>query len=147
MAQDDTTIAPRVTLTTTQEMPVRPDSVGVRVTFSNPHDAPIHILDQFEPVPVFFSFDIVGQDGTPVFVPAGGKIDFGPVRPGCRALQQHESHSVDIDLRPLLSAPLRAERYSVSVTYHNQYGDRCFQGVVRSNTIAIDIRDRREEVR
>lgn len=144
MAQDDTTATPRLTLATAGEMPFLPDSVPLRLTFSNPHDAPILILDRFAPVPVFFSFDIARRDGTPVLVPGSGKIDFGPMPPDCRQLETHDSHSVEIDLGRLVTAPLQAGDYSVSATYHNQYGDRCFHGAVHSNSITIEIRDRLE---
>lgn len=115
------------------------DTVPVRVTFENRDDDPVSVLDAFEPLPVFFSFRLVNPDGTPVSLPGAGKVDFGPQTPGRVELAPGETLSRTVDLASLLTEPLPPGRYSVSTTYHNQYGEDCFTGRLDSNTIEIDI--------
>jgi hypothetical protein len=111
--------------------------LSFRVTFSNRSQHSINLLDRFEPLPVFFSFAIVRADGTPVPVSGAGKIDPGPLGLGCISLRPGETYATDLELAPWLRAPLPPARYDVAVTYHNQYGEECFTGVVTSNTISV----------
>lgn len=119
--------------------PYEPFSLPIRITFTNHGTAPIRILDHFEPLPVFFLFEVVGADGTPLIIPGGGKIDFGPNAPGYFELRPSDSRSIEVNVGRLLTSALQLGLYSVSVTYHNQYGDRCFRGSVKSNTIMVEV--------
>ena len=138
---DETKVAPQLTISPVAGATYLPFSIPLCIEFRNRSAAPIRILNQFEPTPVFFSFDIVATDGTPVLVAGGGKIDFGPTAPSYLELSKDDAYSFEVDLGTLLSAPLQRGRYLISSTYHNQYGDNCFRGVVKSNTIPIEIRD------
>jgi hypothetical protein len=117
-----------------------PDSHGrlaVRVTFANRGSGRVCLLDCFEPLPVFFSFHLVRADGTPVGLPGGGKIAFGPDAPGYVGLEAGQTFSLDIDLAPLAPRDLEPGAYDVSAEYHNQYGRDCAQRTLQSNTVGL----------
>jgi hypothetical protein len=111
----------------------------LRIVFVNDATEPVRILDRFEPLQVFFSFQIVRADGTPLSTAGGGKVDFGPEPLGYVELRPGESHSIDVDTAGLLSEALAPGDYSISATYHNQYGERCFRGALESDPITISV--------
>jgi hypothetical protein len=116
-----------------------PTKLPVILTFVNNGPGPTCLLDRFEPVPVFFTFDVVRADGTPLPISGGGKIDFGPDGMKPLELLPGGSHSVQVDLAQLLTHPIEPGLYSLSATYHNQYGKDCFLGSIRSNTISVQV--------
>jgi hypothetical protein len=145
MDMNDGTASPQLTIAPASRVPCFTDSIPLSISFDNREEALVRMLDVFQPTPVFFSFEIVGEDGTPVILPGGGKIDFGPEPLRYRELKMGDAYTVTIDIADLLSGPLRPGAYAVSANYHNQYGDRCFRGIVGSNTITIRICEREEK--
>ena len=115
--------------------------------FASSHAAPrgVELSERFEPLQVFFSFQIARADGTPLSTAGGGTIDFRRKPPGYVELRPGESHSIDADLAGLLSEALAPEDYSISATNHNQYGERCFHGTLGRNPITINVRFEDEE--
>ena len=116
-----------------------PRSLFVRIAFVNGGAEPVRLLGEFEPLPVFFSFRLVKADGTPLGLSGGGKIDFGPGRPRYLELAPGAKHTIDADAGTLLSDDLEPGRYSLSVEYHNQYGEDCFRGTLRSNAVSVEV--------
>ena len=114
-------------------------SLPMRITFVNRGTAPIRILDHFEPLPVFFSFHVVKADGTPLIIPGAGKIDFGPNEAGYLDLLPGSSHSIEVNIAGLVTKGLGPGLYSVSATYHNQYGECCFRGVLKSDAVTVEV--------
>jgi hypothetical protein len=111
----------------------------LQVTFRNIGDAALRILDQFEPIPVFFSFNIVYEDGTPIPIAGGGKIDLPSSMKNYITLLPSEHAEIRIDLERLLPGAIKTGTYQITALYHNQYGEHCFIGSIRSNTITVDI--------
>lgn len=126
-------------LSTAASVPYSPAALPVTVTFRNTGTAAVRLLDCFEPVPVFFAFDVVRADGTPLALPRGGKVDFRPEGIRYLKLPPGGSHSIRVDLAGLLLHPIQTGLYSVSATYRNQYGSNCLSGPVASNTIALPV--------
>jgi hypothetical protein len=114
-------------------------SLPVRMGFVNRGPEPVRLLAEFEPLPVFFTFELVATDGTPIAMPGGGKIDFGPGQPRCIDLGPGETHTTEANVGRLLPGGLEPGRYSMAVTYHNQYTDDCFRGVLHSNPVVVDL--------
>ena len=113
-------------------------SIPLAITFRN-GGTPVRILRQFEPLPVFFSFDMVDADGTPLLLPGGGKIDLRRNVMEYVTLARGETYMLAVDIHHLMPSPLKADAYTLSVTYHNQYGEDCFRGSLHSNTITVTI--------
>jgi len=107
-----------------------PAREALRATFTNRGDDVERLLGEFEPTPVFFTVSVVRDDGTPVLDSGGGKVAFNDP-PRYVVLAPGERHTVRIPLPEPLSA-LPPGRYEIGVEYHNQYGDDCFKGVLRS---------------
>jgi hypothetical protein len=115
------------------------ENLPLRIAFRNRGPTVAYILDHFDPLPVFFSFRVVKPDGTPVSLPGAGKIDFGPQAPGLIELGPGKAWSTPVNLTPLIVEELPPGSYTISATYHNQYGDRCFKGRLSSNTIQVNL--------
>jgi len=112
----------------------------LRAKFENQGASDVRLLDHFEPLPVFFAFELTRADGTPVAIPGGGKIDFAEGQVGCVTIPPDGSLSVELDLSPWLrNAELPPGTYRLGATYHNQYGDGCFQGQLKSGPIELTI--------
>jgi hypothetical protein len=139
MTMNDETAPIQLTIAPASPAPCFADTIPLSIGLGNRSDASVRMLDVFEPTPVFFSFAIVRADGTPVIVAGGGKIDFGPGQLHYRELKKGDVHTVAVDLAAVVHPRLRPGSYTVSATYHNQYGEECFRGVVSSNSIAIRI--------
>ena len=103
---------------------------ALRATFANRGDAPERLLAEFEPTPVFFTVSIVRDDGTPVREWGGGKVALNEP-PAYIELAPGDEHAVRIELPEPLST-LPPGRYEIAAEYHNQYGERCFRGVLPS---------------
>lgn len=111
-----------------------------RVTFRNAGTEPLNLLAIFEPIPVFFQFEIARSDGTPVQVPGGGKIDPPQGSEPYVALAPGATHVHELDLAPLLPAEgWASDTYTVFVRYRNAYGVGCFRGVIESEPISVRI--------
>lgn len=106
---------------------------AIRVFIENTGNSDITILKEFKPLPVFFSFHLTKEDGTPISIPGGGKISFGS-EPQHVILRPAEFVGVKINICDL-DGKLSSGRYKLSVEYHNQYGSNCFKGILKSNTI------------
>ena len=120
--------------------PLTTASAPFRVTFRNAGEAPLNLLAIFEPVPVFFQFQIAGADGTPIDVPGGGKIDPLHGDEPYLALAPGATHAQVVDVAPLLPRQDWASgAYTVSVRYRNAYGVGCYRGVVESEPITVRI--------
>ena len=118
---------------------IGPDTLPARLTFVNDGPSAARILDRFEPIPVFFSFDLIKADGTPILLPGGGKTDLGRNGERYFELAAGEARSLVVDIWPLLTTALQPGAYSLRATYHNQYGRDCFRGTLTSNVVAIEV--------
>ena len=116
-------------------------NIPVRITFQNNEDQEIRLLHHFDPLPVFFAFALKRSDGTPIGIPGAGKIDFMEGQVECLPLSKGEFFGFETDLADLIPATteLQPGQYELSVTYHNQYGENCFQGVINSAPIKLMI--------
>lgn len=112
--------------------------IPIQIVFSNEGTEPACILNQFEPIPIFFTVQITNEDGTIIDLPGGGKIaidkmDYIHLRP-------RDTFVRKIDIATTLTSPLNQGRYTLSLLYHNQYGqDPCFRGYLESNTVEFEI--------
>src|SRR5689334_14329106 len=109
----------------------------VRLTFANRGAETACILDLFEPLPVFFSFHLARQDGTPISLPGGGKMELGPEPLEYVKLDAGQSHTIRVDLGPLLPPGVGQGTYTLSAEYHNQYGKDAAQRTLQSNTVPL----------
>ncbi len=121
------------------------NSIPLRITFENVGREDVRIVRSFygHVFPVFFSFEITREDGTPIpGVRGGGKADFPAGAMKYLELRQHEGFYFRVDLSTLLTAPeeFKPGIYDVKVTYHNQYGSNCVKGQLVSESITLDIR-------
>ena len=109
------------------------------LTFHNMGQEPLRILHWFEPLAVFFWFDLVRADGTPLLIAGGGKTDLVVSDMRYITLEPGEHFELTVDIHPLLPLPFEPGLYTVRVTYHNQYGENCFRGQVVSNPVDVMI--------
>jgi hypothetical protein len=117
--------------------------IPVQITFENSSDNPLKILKAFEPTPIFFQFEIVAEDGTIIDVPGGGKIAIDNME--YLTLAPNETYIHKVDISSILDQPLENGKYSVSIEYHNQYGDKdCFTGKVVSNSVHFEVIDKEQ---
>ncbi len=116
-------------------------NVPLRLRFENVSGEEIRILRHFEPLPVFFAFDMVDEDGMHVAIPGAGKIDFYEGAMKYATLPAGGTLDVDVNLAEVLTRPelVKPGRYMISVTYHNQYGENCFRGMVSSEPISLTL--------
>lgn len=114
------------------------DNVPVRLILRNVGKSSVSVLNHFEPLPVFFAFDIRRADGSRIDVPSAGKISLD--RFEIVSIEPGHFVSVDTNLRKVLTQPLEPNKYSLTVEYHNQYGGgRCFTGTLKSGSITFEI--------
>lgn len=118
---------------------VYPDShILIQVVFHNKDKRSVMLLKQFEPTPIFFSLNIVKEDGTIIDIPGAGKIAMD--RMEYVKLNTNEMFAHNINIATVLTEPLVPDKYTLSVEYHNQYGgDACFTGYLMSNTVDFEI--------
>jgi hypothetical protein len=116
-------------------------SIPVRITFQNNGDQEIRMLHHFTPLPVFFAFGLTRADGTPIGIPGAGKISFMEGQVDYLTLRKNEFFGFETDLATLIptTAVLPPGQYELSVTYHNQYGENCFQGQLASTPIKLEL--------
>jgi hypothetical protein len=93
----------------------------------------------FDPVPVFFSFHIINENGTILNIPQAGKLELSPIPLGYKVLNPNQYWSIEINLRGWIQDFLFPGLYHVTVHYHNQYGEDCYHGTLLSNEIKIKI--------
>lgn len=107
----------------------------VMVLLENVGKGSITILKEFAPRPVFFHYNLIKSDGTPVDLPGAGKVDFDrPMK--YVTLEPGEFIGITVSLEDLYKK-LQNGKYELSVQYHNQYGENCFRGTLTSNTIGM----------
>lgn len=131
----------RLTIAQHPESAYTPNHIPLLATFENIADECIVLLNHFEPIPVFFAFRMVDDGGRSVPIPGAGKIDF--YRDSMRYIElwPGASLTVELDLADVLAYPdeVTAGRFTVSASYHNQYGDGCFVGSVDSDPIEVTL--------
>ena len=88
-------------LTVPTGVPATPDRAVLGVCFANVSSAPVRMLAETEPAPVFFSVAIVDSRGTPLPSAGGGKADFGPGGPGYVQIDPGDDWCVDLRLASL----------------------------------------------
>ena len=113
----------------------------IRVSFVNVSSNDVRLLRTFSKrynPRVWFSMEVVGEDGTPALpVAAGGKVSMrGPVE--YIVLHPNESFGFVLDYGGLVPA-LSPGRYRVRVTYSNQYGRDCFRGKVSTEPFEVKV--------
>jgi len=120
-----------------------PTHIPVDLVFDNSGPEPVRLLNQFEPLPVFFSFRLTRPDGTPVAVAGGGKADFPTGALECVELRTGETVRTSVNLASTVASHTRLEpgRYALSATYHNQYGEDCFKGSVESEPVELVLQE------
>ena len=109
----------------------------VKVRLENTGKENITILNEFKPLPVFFAFNLIKTDGTPIDAPGAGKVSFDRLVKYV-VLEPGQAVGLSVPLKDVFPDISHGE-YRLSVEYHNQYGEACFQGRILSNTISIDI--------
>lgn len=117
---------------------------SVMVLLENTGNNSINILKEFAPLPVFFQFNLVKSDGTPIDSPGAGKVDFGSPM-NYVTLESGEFIGIIVSLKNVYKE-LRHGKYKLSVEYHNQYGRNCFQGSLTSNSIDVVIEHEKDKI-
>jgi hypothetical protein len=122
-------------------VPVKPHSLLLKVAFRNASKNPVRLLKYFDDtpnLPIWFQLHITSLEGTPVLgIQGGGKIsirdplDYVVIQPG-------KTFSVEMDVAKFVTG-LHRGTYKVSMTYRNQYGEDCFRGELKSNTLEITV--------
>lgn len=123
------------------------NQIPLRIIFENVSSQPVRLLRRFKPIPVFFSISMVAQDGTPVSIPAAGKIDFTEGTIKYLQLEPHEIFGFQFDLTEIIPSgqEIKAGMYTIKATYHNQYGEDCFHTRLDSRPIMITISNSNEQ--
>jgi hypothetical protein len=124
-----------------------PGSVPVDLVFKNVSREEVRLLKRFEPeedLPIWFSVHLSSADGTPVLgAKGGGKItlrgtlDYAIIKPG-------EEFRLRLDAAKFFESEIPYGTYRANVAYHNQYGQDCFKGHLKSNSVTITISPRRK---
>src|SRR5215216_4303600 len=78
------------------------DNIPLRIVFENTGEGAIRLLRHFEPLPVFFSFRMVREDGTPIAIPGAGKIDFLEGSIQYLVLNSCETFGILVDLAEII---------------------------------------------
>ena len=115
-------------------------NIPLKVTFKNVDQTEeIRIIRQFEPLPVFFTFSMIDEHGKYLDIPGAGKVDLYHGAIDYILLSPGETFTLDVNLAQHLINPqkVKAGKYAVSVTYHNQYGENCFRGEIISKPISL----------
>ena len=143
MALDAATNSLKLTLSCTLGEPCSPTNIPLRIAFENSGAGKVRLLAVFDPLPVFLSFDIVREDGTPLAdLPGGGKVAFPPGLLRYVELAEGEFFGFRVDLAAFLARRLDEGRYRIFATYHNQYGENCYQGKVSSPWLELTVKKR-----
>jgi hypothetical protein len=131
----------RIVLSTIPGVVYTKSNIPLRVTFENISGQEMRILQHFEPLPVFFAFNMVGEDGMHIAIPGAGKIDFYEGSIKYATLPAGGTLNVDVNLAKVLARPelVKPGKYTISVTYHNQYGESCFRGMVSSGPTSVTL--------
>lgn len=133
----------QIFLNTVPETAYTKSHLPLKVTFQNTGKGEaIRILRQFEPLPVFFTFSMVDKDGRHVAIPGAGKVDLPHHAIEYVVLSAGESFTIEIELAKHIAnrKQIKAGPYTLSVNYHNQYGEHCFQGEISSQPLTLVIR-------
>lgn len=140
---EDTEPALKVSLSAIQGIVYTKNNIPLKITFENGGLETLRILGHFDPLPVFFTFKMVRADGTPISIPGGGKISFFQDSIKYIELNKDEKFDFQVDLAGIVSfaEELKEGNYTISLVYHNQYGESCFKGSIRSNSINVEIKN------
>jgi hypothetical protein len=113
----------------------------LKLSFVNMGSEEMRVLRHFDPLPVFFAFGMKDEDGRYLSIPGAGKIDFYKGSIPYENLPPGGSFEIEVNLAEILAYPDEAHpgEYTIKATYHNQYGENCFQGAVSSNTITVSL--------
>ena len=113
----------------------------IRVSFVNVSSNDVRLLRTFSKrynPRVWFSMEVVGEDGTPALpVAAGGKVSMRGAMEYI-VLHPNESFGFVLDYRGLVPT-LSPGRYRVKITYSNQYGRDCFHGKVSTDPFEVRV--------
>jgi len=117
------------------------DPLGLRVEFINMGKNEIKILKTFsneKNLPIWFRLDVVDAEGTPISgIPSGGKISMRGNK-NYVALSSKEGFSFFLNAGKLIPV-IEKGVYKLKLLYGNQYGEECFKGELKSNTLDIVI--------
>ena len=115
-----------------------PGDTNVHVMLENVSEEKVTVLKEFRHIPPFFSLTVVNEAGTPRLSSAGkvsfrrGPLNYAPLEPG-------EFVGRTIAVKDVFT-DIEDGKYKLTVEYHNQYGENCFQGwLTRSNAIDLVI--------
>ena len=117
------------------------DPLDLRVEFINMGENEIKILKTFsneKNLRIWFRLDVVDAKGTPILgIPSGGKISMRGKK-NYVALGSKEGFSFFLDAGKQIPV-LEKGDYKLNLLYGNQYGEECFKGELKSNTLDIVI--------
>ena len=117
------------------------DPLALRVEFINQGENEIKLLKSFsneKNLCIWFCLDVIDADGTPVLgIPSGGKISMRGNN-NYVALSSKEGFSFVLNADKLIPLINKGE-YKLKLLYNNQYGEECFKGELKSNTLDIVI--------
>jgi hypothetical protein len=139
MMDENTAVSLRILLSATDDTIYSTENIPLTVTFVNLGGEALRLLCYFDPLPVFFAFDMMDEDGRYVAIPKAGKIDIYDSSLPYIKLGSGEDFAIEVNLAGILAYPedMHSGMYTVTATYHNQYGEDCFRGIVNSNSVSI----------
>ena len=115
-------------------------NVVVDVIFKNNSTNAVRVLDYFEPLPIFFSWDIREKGKAPLSLPGAGKISIPRREYKYLTIPPKGTHSLKVSLSEFLREhrlSFQSGTYTISTSYRNQYGEECVQGIFPSNKIEL----------
>jgi hypothetical protein len=118
------------------------DNIIINMDFKNTSDKQARLLNVFDPLPVFFSINLLAQNGEEISPPGGGKISLDADSVNYIDLPPQASYDTVLNVSEALKKYdiiLPAGTYKLNMSYHNQYGEDCFTGWFDSNQIEIDV--------
>jgi hypothetical protein len=117
------------------------DGVSVRLLLENTGKDKVSVLKEFDPLGAFFTFKLVSNGEITLDSLRPAKVSFGVDPPPAKVtLKPGEFVGVSVRLKDVFHH-LKKGDYQLEVTYHNQYGDGCFQGKLVSQPVNIKIGD------
>ncbi len=117
------------------------DGVSVRLLLENTGKSKVSVLKEFDPLGAFFTFKLVSNGEITFDSLRGAKISFGVDPPPAKVtLEPGEFIGISVRLKDVFHN-LKKGDYQLEVTYHNQYGEGCFQGKLVSQPVNIKIGD------
>jgi hypothetical protein len=111
------------------------DNPMLRISFENISKKKVTILRRFSPLQAFFSFRLTKEDGTPKEGLCAARISMPASSIKYITLEPDEFFGFKVRLSDINDSKLESGKYTLTVKYHNQYGENCYQGRIKSNTI------------